>query len=68
MSTHLACLRDCGLVDGRPLGRQLFYGLTRPELMDLLAAAEELLAATGNAVGAVPGVPDGAAAEAVAAA
>lgn len=50
VSAHVACLRDCALVVGRPQGRQVFYSLARPELMDVLAAAETLLAATGNAV------------------
>lgn len=50
VSAHVACLRGCGLVDGRPHGRQVFYSLARPELMGLLAAAEALLEATGNAV------------------
>lgn len=54
VSAHLACLRDCGLVIGRPEGRQMFYSMTRPELMDLLAAAETLLAATGSAVALCP--------------
>lgn len=54
VSAHVACLRDCGLVVGRPEGRQVFYSLTRPELMDLLAAAETLLAATGSAVALCP--------------
>ena len=54
VSAHLACLRECGLVTGRPEGRQVFYSLTRPELMDLLASAETLLAATGNAVALCP--------------
>ncbi|MEN3225130.1 metalloregulator ArsR/SmtB family transcription factor [Mycolicibacterium porcinum] len=54
VSAHVACLRDCGLVIGRPQGRQMFYSLTRPELMDLLASAETLLAATGNAVALCP--------------
>ena len=39
LSNHLACLRGCGLVDYRTEGRQSFYALTRPELMDLLAVA-----------------------------
>ena len=47
VSKHLACLRGCGLVDYRAEGRQSFYALTRPELMDLLRAAEGVLAATG---------------------
>jgi len=54
VSKHLACLRDCGLVDYRAEGRQSFYALTRPELMDLLASAEQLLAATGHAVELCP--------------
>ncbi|NBE97739.1 winged helix-turn-helix transcriptional regulator [Nonomuraea sp. KC401] len=60
VSKHLACLRDCGLVDYRAEGRQSFYSLTRPELMDLLASAEQLLAATGHAVTLcpAPGHPD----------
>ncbi|PZM95437.1 MAG: transcriptional regulator [Actinobacteria bacterium] len=50
VSKHLACLRDCGLVDYRPVGRASVYSLARPELLDLLASAEQLLAATGDAV------------------
>lgn len=54
VSTHVACLRDCDLVTGRPQGRQVFYALARPELLDLLAAAERLLWATGSAVALCP--------------
>lgn len=54
VSTHLACLRDCGLVDYRPQGRASVYHLTRPELLDLLTVAEALLAATGYAVDLCP--------------
>lgn len=54
VSKHLACLRDCGLVDYRTEGRQSFYSLTRPELMDLLRSAELLLAETGEAVALCP--------------
>lgn len=50
VSTHLACLRECGLVTGRPQGRQVFYRLSQPALLDLLTAAETVLAATGQAV------------------
>lgn len=54
VSTHVACLRDCGLVDGRVSGRQVFYSLSRPELLDLLTSAEALLAATGERVALCP--------------
>lgn len=54
VSTHVACLRECGLVVGRHQGRQIFYALTRPELLDLFVAAETLLAATGAAVELCP--------------
>lgn len=51
VSAHLACLRDCGLVQSRPQGRASVYSLSAgPELMGLLASAEALLAATGDAV------------------
>lgn len=54
VSAHVACLRDCGLVQGRPEARQVFYSLTRPELLDLLRSAEALLAATGSKVSLCP--------------
>ena len=54
VSGHLACLKDCGLVVVRPAGRSSYYSLARPELMDLLRAAEDLLAATGHAVDLCP--------------
>lgn len=54
VSAHVACLRDCALVTGRVAGRQIFYSLTRPELLDLLEAAEGVLAATGRAVSLCP--------------
>lgn len=50
-SAHLACLRDCGLVSARTVGRASMYSLAvGEELLDLLSAAERLLASTGDAV------------------
>lgn len=50
VSRHLACLRDCGLVESRPVGRASMFALTQPELVSgVLAAAEQLLVATGEA-------------------
>ena len=54
VSKHLACLRGCGLVDYRVQGRQSFYSLTRPELIDLLRSAERVLGETGAAVALCP--------------
>jgi DNA-binding transcriptional ArsR family regulator len=54
VSKHLACLRGCGLVDYRVQGRQSFYSLARPELIDLLRSAELVLAETGAAVALCP--------------
>jgi DNA-binding transcriptional ArsR family regulator len=54
VSGHLACLRDCGLVTARADGRASLYSLARPELLDLLVAAERLLDATGDAVALCP--------------
>lgn len=54
VSKHLACLRDCRLVDFRAEGRQSFYSVARPELLDVLRAGEALLAATGSAVALCP--------------
>lgn len=51
VSQHLACLRDCGLVESRPVGRASVFTLTHPgAVLKVFAAAEELLAATGDAV------------------
>jgi DNA-binding transcriptional ArsR family regulator len=54
VSKHLACLRECGLVDSRPVGRASVFSLTQPSLIGLLAAAEDVLAATGDAVALCP--------------
>jgi ArsR family transcriptional regulator, cadmium/lead-responsive transcriptional repressor len=54
VSKHLACLRGCKLVDYRAEGRQSFYFLAAPELLDLLRSAERLLAATDRAVALCP--------------
>jgi ArsR family transcriptional regulator, cadmium/lead-responsive transcriptional repressor len=54
VSKHLACLRDCRLVDYRAQGRQSFYFIATPELLDLLRSAEQLLQATDRAVALCP--------------
>ena len=55
VSKHLACLRNCGLVDSRPQGRASMFRLTHPEAtIEVLSAAERLLALTGDAVALCP--------------
>ncbi|EUA48455.1 hypothetical protein E3G44_002490 [Mycobacteroides abscessus] len=54
VSAHLGCLRECGLVDYRPQGRSSVYRLARPEVLAVFTAAEDLLAATRNAVALCP--------------
>ncbi|MEP1125370.1 MAG: metalloregulator ArsR/SmtB family transcription factor [Ilumatobacter sp.] len=51
VSNHLGCLRGCGLVVDRPGSRrQVFYSIARPEVRELLLAAEQLLVEGGQAV------------------
>jgi DNA-binding transcriptional ArsR family regulator len=60
VSKHLACLRDCGLVESRPSGRASVFSLTHPEpVLKVFAATEELLAATGDAAVLCPTYGDG---------
>ena len=55
VSKHLACLRDCGLVTSRPQGRASMFSLTQADaVLEMLAAAERLLALTGDAVRLCP--------------
>jgi ArsR family transcriptional regulator, cadmium/lead-responsive transcriptional repressor len=54
VSKHLACLRECGLVSVEAVGRASVHSLAQPALLEVLGAAEEVLAATGNAVALCP--------------
>lgn len=55
VSGHLACLRECGLVESRPEGRASVFSLTSAsEVLGVLAAAERLLEATGQGVALCP--------------
>jgi ArsR family transcriptional regulator, cadmium/lead-responsive transcriptional repressor len=51
VSKHLACLKDCGLVTSRPEGRASLWSLNHVDtVLEILAAAETLLALTGDRV------------------
>ncbi|VAV89064.1 hypothetical protein MNBD_ACTINO01-1248 [hydrothermal vent metagenome] len=54
ISTHVACLRDCGLVDSRIEGRQVFYRVAFPEVIAMLKGAELLLTEIGHEVELCP--------------
>ncbi|MDR1431133.1 MAG: metalloregulator ArsR/SmtB family transcription factor [Propionibacteriaceae bacterium] len=54
VSEHISCLRNCGLVVGRPQGRQMRYSLACPEVLTLLRCAEQVLQATGYQVDDCP--------------
>ncbi len=59
-SKHLACLLDSGIVQVRPQGRASVYSLAYPQAtLELLAAAEELLGPTGDAVALCPRYGEG---------
>lgn len=44
VSTHLACLADCGYVQVRRTGRNAFYTVTDPRVADLVMLAHALAA------------------------
>lgn len=50
VSQHLACLRECDLVNVRPEGRSSLYSIAHPQLLDMLLSAEQLLEAAGDKV------------------
>lgn len=58
ISGHLACLKDCGLVTDRPVGRASLYRLASPAVINLLRQAEHVLAETGHAVALCPTYDD----------
>jgi DNA-binding transcriptional ArsR family regulator len=61
VSGHLDCLRCCGVATSRPQGRASLWSLTATaEVVGVLAAAERLLAATGDAVALCPTYGDAA--------
>jgi DNA-binding transcriptional ArsR family regulator len=54
VSKHLACLRDCGLVQAERSGRCVTYCLCGTGVAELLHAAEGLLARAGADLAACP--------------
>lgn len=55
VSKHLACLKDTGMVVSRAEGRASMYSLAHTDaVVAILAAAEKMLALTGDAVRLCP--------------
>lgn len=42
-STHLACLKDCGLVVSRQDGRRVYYRLADPRMEEIMRMVEDVL-------------------------
>lgn len=42
-SNHLACLRECGLVQAEPRGRFVYYRIADERIEELLALTDELI-------------------------
>lgn len=54
ISGHLKCLRDCSLVTDRRAGREVYYRITRTEVVEVLRSAERLLAVSGQQIDLCP--------------
>lgn len=50
VSSHLACLRDCGLVEREARGRFAYYSIANDDVRAVLDAAEAVLARVGEFV------------------
>ncbi len=54
ISGHLSCLKDCGLVHDRHEGRQVFYRISAPEVVEAVRSAEKVLAVAGHRIEICP--------------
>lgn len=52
VSSHLACLRDCGLVTSRQAGRFVYYALADGGVEAMLASADAILFRHANQIAA----------------
>ncbi|MBI4278322.1 MAG: winged helix-turn-helix transcriptional regulator [Armatimonadetes bacterium] len=48
VSSHLACLRWCGLVATRPVGRHVYYRVADPRVRELLALGKGMMTANAE--------------------
>ncbi|MGH3712819.1 MAG: ArsR/SmtB family transcription factor [Micromonosporaceae bacterium] len=59
VSTHLACLADCGYVEVRRTGRKAFYKVADPRVADLVVLAHALAADNCAALAACERIESG---------
>ncbi len=52
VSNHLACLRDCGLVNARREWRKIYYSLADPKTAQLLRTADDILPKVASKIAA----------------
>lgn len=57
VSTHLACLADCGYVQVRRSGRHAFYRVTDPRVADLVSLAQAFAVDNCDALAACRRIP-----------
>ena len=50
VSSHLSCLRDCGLVSTQPQGKYVIYQLSDPRVTEILNLTSSLLADVARGV------------------
>jgi len=50
VSSHLSCLRDCGLVSAEQLGKYVIYRLSDPRVNQILSLTSNLLADVARGV------------------
>jgi ArsR family transcriptional regulator, cadmium/lead-responsive transcriptional repressor len=58
VSTHLACLADCGYVQARRQGRYAYYMVADPRVADLVLLAHTLAADNASRLAACAGIAD----------
>ena len=50
VSAHLACLRDCGLVEAAPRGRETYYSVAEGGIVSILSAADDVIVRHGSQI------------------
>lgn len=58
VSTHLACLVDCGYVGVRREGRFSYYSVVDPRIVDILVDARAMVADNAAALAACTRIPE----------